>query len=56
MLSLTIVLQGLQLMRALLTGGAGQVEEFPGRLKYLELPFECCVRDLRSQVNIRGGG
>ena len=44
--------QGLQLMRALVTGGAGQVEEFPGRLKYLEQPFECCVKDLRSQVEI----
>ena len=43
-------LQALQLLRALLTGGAGAMEEFPGRLKYLELPFELCVKDLRSQV------
>jgi len=42
--------EALQLMRALVTGGAGQVEELPGRLKYLKLPFECCVKDLRSQV------
>ena len=46
------ILQALQLMRALVTGGAGQVEQFPGRLKYLELTFECCVRDLRSQVGM----
>ena len=43
-------------MRALVTGGAGQVDEFPGRLKYLELTFECCVRDLRSQVGMRRVG
>jgi hypothetical protein len=42
--------QGLQLMRGLVTGGAGQMEELPGRLKYLEQPFECCVKNLRSQV------
>ena len=42
--------QGLELMRGLVTGGAGQMEELPGRLKYLEQPFECCVKDLRSQV------
>ena len=39
-------------MRGLVTGGAGNMEEFPGRLKYLELPFEICVKDLRSQVKI----
>ena len=42
--------QGLGLMRGLVTGGAGQMEELPGRLKYLEQPFELCVKDLRSQV------
>ena len=42
--------QGLELMRGLVTGGAGQMEELPGRLKYLLQPFECCVKDLRSQV------
>ena len=42
--------QGLQLMRGLVTGGAGQMEELPGRLKYLEQPFESCVKDLGSQV------
>ena len=42
--------QGLELMRGLVTGGAGQMEELPGRLKYLEQPFESCVKDLRSQV------
>jgi len=43
-------IEGLQLVRGLVTGGAGNMEEFPGRLKYLELPFEICVKDLRSQV------
>ena len=47
-----VIGQALQLMRALVTGGAGQVEELPGRLKYLKLPFECCVTDLRSQVRM----
>jgi len=42
--------EALQLMRALVTGGAWQVEEFPRRLKYLKLPFECCVKDMRSSV------
>ena len=37
-----------------MTGGAGQMEELPGRLKYLEQPFESCVKDLRSQVEIFG--
>ena len=49
-ISFLISAQGLQLMRGLLTGGAGQMEELLGRLKYLEQPFECCVKDLRSQV------
>ena len=47
-----VTVQGLQLMRALVTGGPGQVDEFLGRLKYLEQPFECCVKDLRSHVEI----
>ena len=37
-------------MKALLAGGAGNFEQFSARLKYLELPLENCVKDLRSQV------
>ena len=42
--------QGFQLMRGLVTSGAGQMDELPGRLKYLEQPFESCVKNLRSPV------
>jgi hypothetical protein len=38
------------MMRSLVIAGAGQFEELASYLKTLEMPFESCVKDLRSQV------
>ena len=39
------------MFRSLVIAGAGQFDEFNAALKSLEMPFESCVKDLRSQVS-----
>jgi hypothetical protein len=41
------------MMRSLVIAGAGQFEELASYLKTLEMPFESCVKDLRSQVTVQ---
>ena len=38
------------MVRSLVIAGASQFDELGPALKSLEMPFESCVKDLRSQV------
>ena len=41
------MIQGLTLLRALVLAGAGEKDDFPASLCYLQRPLVSCVQDLR---------